>query len=299
MTVMDDVLGRRVRDGFAGRRRGQHTAPVGRSTVLGQAGYGSAVWRLARYCMLAYKFPVCKHGPVTNPPSTTSVLSPVGRVRTRARTSDRVYDELVTAIRELRIPPGASLSETDLAEQLHVSRTPLREAIARLVDNGLVSVVPQVGTRVERIHLPDVEQAWFVREALEVAAFATVCSQEARDVAELRSLLEQQKRANLAHDFNAFFELDEALHQHIFQMSGYPGAWSAMQPMKLQLDRLRRLSLPDPHTIDALIAEHTAIVDSIESGSLESGTDHIRRHAQRVLAYGPALRDEHPELFTS
>lgn len=235
----------------------------------------------------------------TSEPATNgSVLSPVGRVRTRVRTSDRVYDELVSAIRELRIPPGASLSETDLAEQLHVSRTPLREAIARLVDNGLVSVVPQVGTRVERIRMSDVQDARFVRENLEVAAFGAACGNATRDVSALRALLKEQQRAHESGDDDTFFAADEALHEQIFILSGYPGAWTAMQPMKLQLDRLRRLSLPDPATVGQLIVEHTAIVDALERGDVEVGSDHIRTHARRVLDYGPKLQQEHPELFS-
>jgi DNA-binding GntR family transcriptional regulator len=219
-------------------------------------------------------------------------------MRMRARTSDRVFDELVSAIRELRIPPGASLSETDLAERLHVSRTPVREAIARLVDNGLVSVIPQVGTRVERIRLADVEQARFIREALEVAAFEVACSREQRSVGALRALIDDQKRAHAVHDVDSFFALDEALHQEIFAQSGYAGVWDAVQPMKLQLDRIRRISLPDPDTVSDLIAEHTAIVDNLEAGNVEIGTRHIRLHARRVRDFAPQLREAHPELFT-
>jgi DNA-binding GntR family transcriptional regulator len=225
-------------------------------------------------------------------------LAPVGRVRTRLRASDRVYAELVSAIRDLRLRPGASLSETELAGTLQVSRTPLREAIARLVDNGLVSVVPQVGTRVELIRMSDVEEARFVRETLELAAFGVACEKPARDVAPLRALLAVQERCHERHDVDAFFAADEALHEAIFTMSGYPGAWQAIQPMKLQLDRLRRLSLPDPATVRALIDEHTAIVDALEAGDAVAGHSQISRHVSRVRTYGPAMRAQHPGYFT-
>jgi len=230
--------------------------------------------------------------------STSAPLNPVGQVRVRVRASDRVYDELLSAIRDLRIPPGATLSETDLAEQLQVSRTPLREAIARLVDNGLVSVVPQVGTRVERIRFRDVEEACFVRETLEAAAFGIACSHSSRDIDALRALLKEQKRAHRARDLDAFFTADESMHQRIFIEAGFPGAWTAIQPMKLQLDRLRRLSLPDPATVAELIEEHTAIIDALEAGDARHGSDVIRRHARRALSHGPKIREAHPELFT-
>ncbi|WP_201784472.1 GntR family transcriptional regulator [Nonomuraea pusilla] len=225
-------------------------------------------------------------------------LSPVVRDRAPARTSDRVYDELVSAIRDLRLVPGASLSETDLAERLHVSRTPVREAIARLVDAGLVRVVPQVGTRVGLISGRDVEEARFVRESLEVAAFEVVCARPVRDVAVLRELLDRQEHSYRTENYDAFFAADEALHSEIFTLSGYPRAWQAVQRMKLQLDRLRRLALPDAAAMRELIDEHTKIVDALEAGDLPAGRSLISRHARRALDLGPSLRAQYPDYFT-
>jgi DNA-binding GntR family transcriptional regulator len=225
------------------------------------------------------------------------VLAAVGRTRVRQRASDRVYEELAAAIRDMRLPPGASLAEIDLAEQLHVSRTPLREALARLVEGGLVSVVPQVGTRVELIRLYDVEQARFVRESLETAAFAVACEAADRDVAALRELLARQNAACDAHDLDAFFAADEALHARIFAMSGFPASWQLMQPMKMHLDRLRRLSLPEPETVRRLIDDHQAIVEALEAGDADGGSAHIRAHARRVLEDASSLQAKHPDYF--
>ncbi|MGW1101552.1 GntR family transcriptional regulator [Streptomyces sp. NPDC002540] len=225
-------------------------------------------------------------------------LAPITRGGARTRTSDRVHEELIAAIRELRLAPGASLSETELAGQLHVSRTPVREALARLVDAGLVRVVPQVGTRVGLISLRDVEEARFVRESLEVSAFEVACADPAVDVTVLRELLEQQESSCRAEDYDAFFLADEALHCEIFSLSGYPGAWQAVQRMKLQLDRLRRLSLPDSAAMRELIDEHRLIVDALENADLPAGRALISRHARRALERGPALRVEYPDYFT-
>lgn len=208
-----------------------------------------------------------------------------------------VYEVLAGAIRDLRIPPGAWLSETDLAEQLHVSRSPLREAIARLVDTGVVSVVPQVGTRVELIRLGDAEQARFVWESLETGAFLSACERPSRDVSVLRDLVDRQSEACTANDLDAFFAADEALHEQIFVLGGYPTAWQLMQPMKIHLDRLRRLSLPDPATMRSLIDEHTAIVDALEAGDTVGGRTHITAHIRCVLENGPGIRARHPGYF--
>ncbi|BBH17550.1 GntR family transcriptional regulator [Nocardioides baekrokdamisoli] len=203
----------------------------------------------------------------------------------------------MTGIRDLRLRPGASLSETELSEHLQVSRTPLREAIARLVEVGLVTVVPQVGTHVALIKLSDVEQAQFVREHLEVAAFDAACRKEDRDFSEIYATLDRQERARKHLDYAAFFAADEAFHAAIFELSGYPGAWRALQPVKLQLDRLRRLSLPEPSTVAELIDEHRAILAALETADIRRGKAAVSKHARRVLRYGPELRREHPDLF--
>ncbi|MBD0737230.1 GntR family transcriptional regulator [Streptomyces sp. CBMA29] len=237
---------------------------------------------------------------MNNPPTEArgggSPLRPV--VRGRARTSDRVYEELVSAIRTLRIAPGASLSETDLSARLQVSRTPVREAIARLVDNGLVTVIPQVGTTVAKISLRDVEEARFVRESLEISAFAVACAAPDRRLGVCRALLAEQVRCEAEQDLAGFFDADEALHEQLFVISGYHGVWTVMQPMKLQLDRLRRLSLPDPDTVRALVTEHTAIVDALEAADVTGGRRLLGDHVSRVRRYGVALREQYPDYFT-
>jgi DNA-binding GntR family transcriptional regulator len=125
-------------------------------------------------------------------------LSPVVRAGTGSRMSDRVFAELAAAIRDLRLPPGRLLSESELALELRVSRTPLREAIARLADAGLVQVLPQIGTLVARIRMTDVEEARFVRESLETAAFEAACQFPTRDVSALRVILNTQEHAAAA-----------------------------------------------------------------------------------------------------
>lgn len=224
-------------------------------------------------------------------------LTPVIRGPGLGRTSDRVFEQLAAAVRDLRLPPGRLLSEVELTEQLHVSRTPLREAIARLADAGLVQVLPQVGTLVARISMVDVEEARFVRENLETAAFAAACTVPDRDIAELRAVIRTQKSAAKIGDLDSFFAADEALHGGIFAIGGHRGAWGAVQRMKWQLDRLRRLSLPDTSTVSTLIREHTRIVDALEAGQIEVGQQYIAVHARRVLEHAPHLRRQHPDYF--
>jgi DNA-binding GntR family transcriptional regulator len=224
------------------------------------------------------------------------VLAPLDRRLSAARTSDRVYAEIVAAIRDLRLPPGQALSETELAVRLGVSRTPIREAIARLVDSGLVSVVPQVGTRVRLIKLDEVFEAQFIREHLEVAAFSAACAGPNRDAALLKDILRQQRYAQDAGDFGAFFAADEAFHAQIFALSGHPGAWDAVQRSKIQLDRMRHLAR-ESLTVKELIREHSGIARAYEHGRVDDGRSQVAKHARRVLGYAPLLQSRYPEHF--
>jgi DNA-binding GntR family transcriptional regulator len=72
-----------------------------------------------------------------------------------------------------------------------------------------------------------------------------------------------------------------------------------VQRKKLQLDRIRRLSLPDPTTIRELIDEHRAIVDAVADGATAAGTRVLRAHARRALLKAPDLQRAHPDYFTA
>jgi DNA-binding GntR family transcriptional regulator len=226
-------------------------------------------------------------------------LNPVVRAPAKERVSDRVYEELSSAIRDLRLEPGALLSETDLSLKLGVSRTPLREAISKLVDRGLVTVVAQVGTRVALIDLGEVKDACFIRGALEAAAFREACGRADSGVAGLRSILERQRDAVDHADQDAFFVTDEELHQEVFRLSGHPEVWSLVQRSKLQVDRMRRLILPEAVATHALLDEHTRIAEHLAVGDVKTGTRLITDHCHAVLTKVARLRSTYPGYFTS
>lgn len=226
-------------------------------------------------------------------------LNPIAPARPGWRMSDRVYAELESAIRNLVIKPGQVLSETELAAQLNVSRTPLREALSRLADANLVTVIPQVGTRCARIVMGDVEEASFLRQTLEAGAFERAVQDQERDVSQLRALLQQQWEAFESANRDEFFSADESLHEAIFRMAGFPGVWGIVQRSKIQMDRLRRLYLPEAISTASLIEEHTALVDALERGDVEVGRAVIATHATHVLKRAPELMVAFPDYFSA
>jgi DNA-binding GntR family transcriptional regulator len=224
-------------------------------------------------------------------------LAPIDRLGNQRRTSDRVLDELTNEIRTLRLRPGQVLSESELARQLGVSRTPVREALARLVDMGLVMVVPQVGTRVELIRLSEVEQARFMREHLEVAAFESAAQLPEVNTSLARRFLDEQRAAAASGDLGRFFAADEMMHEQIFVMCGYGGVWQAVRRVKLQLDRLRMLSETDPATLAELLDDHERVIAALEARDLTAGRWHVRTHARRAIEKTPVLREKYPHYF--
>jgi len=215
----------------------------------------------------------------------------------RTRTSDVVFNHLKAAIRNLQLLPGATISEAAITESLGVGRSPVREAIARLVDLGLVVVTPQVGGQIAPISLIEVEEAVFIRTALESSAFQRAIRDSAPDTQEMQLLVDTNKQAMLEGNLPLFFDTDEQLHQKVFELAGMARIWNVVRRTKVQLDRLRRLNLPQSIKNLALIDEHQAIVDALKTQNSELGTATIQRHAARILETVEELRSANPGYF--
>jgi DNA-binding GntR family transcriptional regulator len=124
------------------------------------------------------------------------------RPRTRGNSAwAGVYQDLREQIVSVALDPGSRLSENELAAGYGVSRTPVREALIRLADDGLVEVFPQLGTYVSRISVREVREAQFIREALETAALPLVAERAGpADYTRLEAVLAEQRAARADGD---------------------------------------------------------------------------------------------------
>jgi DNA-binding GntR family transcriptional regulator len=221
------------------------------------------------------------------------------------RLSDSVYAELSEAIRSLELPPGTKLSEPTLAARLGVSRVPVREAIGRLADQRLVTVTPQVGTRVAPILMSEVENACFIRSSLEAGALRQAIARQGTarttglDLDELHGILAANRAFFAAGDADGFFATDERLHQAVFALAGVARVWDVVRGVKVHLDRLRHLHLPHAMASSDIIDEHAQIVEALERGDAQGGEAVIRRHAYRIIADSDEIRNEYPQYFPS
>jgi DNA-binding GntR family transcriptional regulator len=224
-------------------------------------------------------------------------LSPISRTNGR-RTGVAVYAALREAIVSTELEPGQQISENAIAGQLGVSRTPIREALVRLSDDQLVQIVPQLGTFVSRISVAGVDDAQFLREALECAAVRLAAERaDADDVAELRALIAHQEAARDERNAGAFFLLDDELHSTLCELSGRPIAWAIVARANGHLNRVRRLSLAQPSYIAEMIEEHKAVVDAVGRAEPDAAELALRHHLRMVLSDLPNIRRDHPEYF--
>lgn len=218
----------------------------------------------------------------------------VRREHARLRVYAGLLDEIVRAEHE----PGKRLSENELAATYGVSRTPVREALATLRDDGLVEVLPKHGTFVAPISEGAIRNAQFIREALECAAVRAAAHRVAdSDITELESKLAGQERAERGEDHDAFYALDDEFHHTLCDLSGHAEVWRVSQRAKSHLNRVRRLSLPAPDYLGEMIAEHRLILGALQARDPDDAETAMRHHLGMVLRELPRLRDQFPGYF--
>ena len=224
-----------------------------------------------------------------------------GRPRT-ATASSRIYSDLRNELVSLQRAPGAVVSEAEIALSYGVSRTPVREAILKLSDEGLLDIFPQSGIFVSRIPMAALPEAIVIRRALE-ATTARLAAERATasQILVLRSILERQREANAAKKNDAFHRADEMFHATIAEVAGYPGIWALIQQVKVHVDRYRLLTLPQEGHIALVIAEHEAILTAIENHDPSGARIAMEFHLDlgRLLSHISTIHAINPEFFAA
>jgi len=210
----------------------------------------------------------------------------------------QVSRTLRDAIVTMKFAPGEMLSEQEVARRLGVSRQPVREAFIKLGEAGLVRILPQRGTLVVKISRAAVEDARFIREAVECAV-AREASRRAPPalMTAIAENIAQQRRASRSRDAEAFFTLDEAFHRLLAEAAGRPSAWRVVEDVKPQMDRVRFLSMADATPMEILVSQHAAIADAVKAGNPRAAEAAMRAHLTEITRSLPALIARHPDLF--
>ncbi len=179
--------------------------------------------------------------------------------------------------------PGQQLTDTQLAEELGISRTPVRDALRQLTHEGFLVNQARRGWQVYSLSLEDIHEIFELKEALEglIAHQAAHCTDEEKR-ALLKSTMEKMKQAAGVNDFNAWREADHELHQIMFSMAHNERAWRIVENLNEQWYRLRIGYIALEGRIQRSCLEHEPIIDSILAGDGGVAEQCIRLHIDNV-----------------
>lgn len=201
---------------------------------------------------------------------------------------DVVFNTLRQGILRGLLPPGLRLMEIQLAKQLGVSRTPVREAIRKLELEGLVVTIPRKGAEVAEITPKDLHDVLEVRCALEALAVELACqaiTQEELD--ELGLYVDKFKTLVPAGDINALAECDVAFHDVIINSTGNNRLIQMLNNLREQMYRYRLEYLKDNATHPLLIREHQEIITCLKNkdtaGAKSVISEHINQQYEDVI----------------
>ena len=204
---------------------------------------------------------------------------PSSRESPRRSLNDKAYEHLRQAILGGDLPVGTIIAETKVAEDLGISKTPVRQALQLLRTEGLLEVGPRRQLVVRGFSAAHRNEVLRVREALEEIAVETACRViSVDDIDMLRLLLLRQGRAADAYDENAFLVLDEEFHVLIAKSANLPIVARLLEQMR-GFARIMRLGKTQPpeHLQDILV-EHTRIVDAIEKRDVVAAQAALHEH---------------------
>lgn len=213
-------------------------------------------------------------------------------VNRHSSVSDQVHAALRKAIIEVRLAPGTPISENSICRQFSVSRTPVRSAIQRLSEEGLVDVSPQRGSYVAPLQLDNLRDSHFIRRSLELALLSEtvrIWTPEMSDT--MREIVQEQKRVIEAGDADGFFNADEAFHRTLASFSGRGGVWQAIQAAKVSLTRFHRF-WAQPDRLPAVLTEHLAVIDALDRGDGKAAEQAMTTHLDMVFIIFDRMPEE-------
>jgi GntR family transcriptional regulator, rspAB operon transcriptional repressor len=195
--------------------------------------------------------------------------------------ADLVFEQIYQRIITLELPPGAKLSEVDVARQIGASRQPVRDAFYRLSRLGFLTIWPQRATIVAPISERAVFQARFIRSAIEMETVRTAATKlDKRQLQRLQTLVERQEVAVDSGDKLRFHALDDEFHRLICEFSDLTFAWTVIKEHKAHMDRVRYMSLS--FGARSALEDHKKIMAALEAREPQKAADAMRVHLERV-----------------
>jgi DNA-binding GntR family transcriptional regulator len=193
----------------------------------------------------------------------------------------RAYEHIRRGILDATLPVGTALSEYQLAKEIGVSRTPVREALKRLEQEGLVRSVARRGTFVADLTLRDIVEVYQVRIQLEALAARVAAERmEPSQIKELLTELDRAERLAQQGRLDAAREHDIHLHKSIVESTSNGRLAQILSTLEDQVHRIRQRAMNHATRVPATLAEHRAVLEAIQKRDGASAERAMREHLQ-------------------
>jgi DNA-binding GntR family transcriptional regulator len=210
---------------------------------------------------------------------------------------DYAFRVLRDNIVSLELKPGTLISENEMAMELGLSRTPVREAIIDLAKVSIIETIPQRGSYVALIDTKMVEESRFLRKVLDEAVIEVAC-----DIADEDSIEALEENVHLQEfyleksDTNRIFELDNAFHKLIYSAAQKDIIYDIRSTMMLHFDRVRTLSVEAVKDMK-IVGDHRGMLEAIKNHDNEAAVALVEKHLGRYRVDETKIREEFPAYF--
>jgi DNA-binding GntR family transcriptional regulator len=207
-----------------------------------------------------------------------------GELEGRPSLVDNVVDHVFHKIVCGEYPPGSRVTEEQLAEEVNVSRTPVREAVKRLAELGLIIIKPRCGLVVTSVDERDVREVRCVREELEALAVRLAAARaKPDDIKRLRAIQEECERlAGQGDDRLALFRQDSRLHLALASLSGNRHLEELLHRLDVKVTLCRMFLCTAMEQVARNVRYHRHVIDALEEGDVERAEEAMRHHVQAV-----------------
>ena len=206
-----------------------------------------------------------------------------------------ITDKLVS----LELKPGQMVSENELAAELSISRTPVREALIELSKVKIVEVIPQKGIRVSLIDDEKIEEFRFMRFALETAIMDIIC--KITDPHEFDALIENVKlqKFYLENDrTDTLWELDNSFHKELFRISKMSSLYDLVREMSICFDRVRNMNMVSGTSTNIqIVDEHSQILEAILQGDAARAKEYTITHLSHYQIDKASIQKNYPASY--
>ena len=197
----------------------------------------------------------------------------------------------------LELEPGSIISDRELAAEMSLSRTPVREAFLELAKVKIVEIYPQRGTMVSFIDYNLVEEARFIRSVLEVAVVKLACGLiTPEQLEELEGNIRLQKFYHRNPSTEKMLELDNEFHRMLFRIANKKQAYEMMDRITIHFDRVRNLAISAVKE-HKWMEEHYEIYRRIRDNDPEQAARLMEQHLKRYQVDEGTIRRNYPQYF--